>query len=94
MDLNIQAEILREHAEEISKDIDRSLLYSLMMKYWEEQGWTKVTLSRLQDNRHAVDITLWLADNGFKDEVNYYRDGREFIFERAEDATMFILRWA
>ena len=93
MELNLQAEILKEHSEAISKEIDRSLLYHIMSKYWEEQGWTKVKLSRLQDNNHAVDITIWLQENGFFDTVNYYRDGREFLFERAEDATAFILRW-
>lgn len=92
--MDLEQEILRELNEELNKSVDEGIMYYLMMKYWEEQGWTPVKLSRLQDNRHAVDITMWLADNGFKDSVNYYRDGRDFVFERAEDATAFILRWA
>lgn len=92
--MDLEKEILKDLSKEVADSIDSSLMYHLMSKYWEEQGWTKVTLSRLQDNNHAVDITMWLADNGFKDSVNYYREGREFIFERKEDATMFILRWA
>lgn len=92
--MDLEREILDNLSKEVADSIDNSLLYHIMSKYWEEQGWTKVTLSRYQDNRHAVDITLWLEANGFLDTVNYYRDGREFIFERAEDATAFILRWA
>lgn len=94
MELTLQAEILREHSEAISKEIDSSLLYYLMMKYWEEQGWTPVKLSRLQDNNHAVDITMWMGEQGLKDQDDYYRDGREFLFKEAEHATMFIMRWA
>ncbi len=91
--MDLEKEILKELTKEVADSIDNSLLYHIMSKYWEEQGWTKVTLPTLQDQRHAVDITMWLQENGFFDTVNYYRDGREFIFERKEDATMFILRW-
>ena len=93
-ELNLEKEILKDLSKEVADSIDSSLLYHIMSKYWEEQGWTKVTLSKLQDNNHAVDITYWLQENGFFDTVNYYREGREFLFERAEDATAFILRWA
>ena len=94
MELNLEEAILQAHEDEFKQSVDESTMYYLMMKYWEEQGWTQVKLSRLQDNNHAVDITHWLQANGFIDTVNYYRDGREFVFERAEDATAFILRWA
>lgn len=92
--MDLERDILQDLSKEVADSIDSSLLYHIMSKYWEEQGWTKVTLSKLQDNRHAVDITVWLQENGFFDTVNYYRDGREFLFEREEDATMFIMRWA
>jgi len=54
------------------------------------QGWTCVSISRFQDNNHAVDITMWLEEN----VKNYERNGRDFIFENSKDATMFILRWS
>ena len=91
--MDLEKEILKDLSKEFQESVDYSAAYYLMMKYWEGQGWAPVTLSTLQDQQHAVDITLWLTDNGFKDTVNYYRDGREFLFERKEDATMFILRW-
>ena len=94
MELNLQEAILQAHEDEFRQSSDYSAMYYLMMKYWEEQGWTKVEISKIQDNNHAVDITMWLHDNGFKEGVNYYRDGREFLFKRSEDATVFTLRWA
>lgn len=92
--MDLEKLILEDLGKEVAESIDNSLLYHIMSKYWEEQGWTKVVLSTLQDQRHAVDITMWLDENGFFDSVNYYRNGREFLFERAEDAIMFIMRWA
>ena len=93
MELNLEEAILQAHEDEVRASIDESTMYYFCMRYWYEQGWTKVKLSRLQDNNHAVDITMWLSENGFFDTVNYYRNGRNFIFERAEDATAFIMRW-
>ena len=91
--MDLEKQVLKELSQEFQAAMDSGTAYYVMMQYWEIQGWTPVTLSRLQDNNHAVDITMWLADNGFKDAVNYYRDGRKFLFERAEDATAFIMRW-
>ena len=91
--MELEQAILADLSKEMADSIDNSLLYHIMSKYWEEQGWTKVKLSRFQDNYHAVDITLWLDSQGLKDEEHYYRDGREFLFRDAEIATMFIMRW-
>ena len=92
--MDLEKEILKDLSKEVQESIDSSMAYYLMMRYWQDQGWTPVKLSTLRDREHAVDITMWLQENGFFDTVNYYRDGREFLFERAEDATMFIMRWA
>ena len=56
----------------------------------EEQGWTSISISRLQDNRHAIDITYWLEENI---KNNYRRNGRHFIFENSREAVLFMLRW-
>jgi hypothetical protein len=53
-------------------------------------GWRRVMLDRLQDNKHAIDISHWLEEN-VKDP--YERSGRDFLFSNERDATMFILRW-
>jgi hypothetical protein len=78
-----QEQILAEHAEALAREIDREVVWSLL-------GWTRVKLSRFQDNNHAVDITHWLHENC---KSAYQRDGREFIFEDKKDAVLFILTW-
>lgn len=93
--MDLEREILKDLESEWTKESNYHMYVWFQMFHLErEEGWTKVEISKLRDQQHAVDITMWLHDNGFKETVNYYRDGREFLFERAEDATMFTLRWA
>ena len=73
-------------AEGIQKEVDREVLWGML----KDLGWTRVMISRLQDNKHAIDITEWLADN-CKDR--WMRQGRDFIFESQKDAAFFILKW-
>jgi len=54
-------------------------------------GWTSISISRFQDNRHAVDISYWLAENI---KHRYHRDGRHFVFENPKEAMLFRLKWA
>ena len=54
-------------------------------------GWHRVMLDRLQDNKHAIDITLWLEENV---RNPYKRNGRDFIFSAERDAVLFILKWS
>jgi len=65
---------------------DKEVLFNML----EKLGWKRVILSRLQDNKHAVDIAYWLEENVKKP---YERNGRDFIFECPMDAAWFILRW-
>ena len=84
--MNIEKEILDRAANELSREIDREVLWGMLQGI----GWTRVMLDRLQDNNHAVDITYWLEEN-IKNP--FERNGRDFLFEDSKDATMFILRW-
>lgn len=86
MTSDLQDEILTRIAKGMQMEIDREVLWSM----FKDQGWTRVTLGRLQDNNHAVDITHWLASNC---KGAFDRDGRFFIFESEKDAVNFILTW-
>jgi hypothetical protein len=83
---DLQNEIIDIAAKEMQQDIDREILWGML----KDMGWTRVMISRLQDNEHAIDITLWLEEN-IKNP--FERNGRDFIFEDPKDATMFILKW-
>jgi hypothetical protein len=82
----LQERIIAEQGEALAREIDREVLWGFL----KEIGWSRVTLSRFQDNNHAVDITCWLDEN-IKNP--YERNGADFIFESKKDAIWFILRW-
>lgn len=73
-------------ATAMAREIDREVLWGMLQGI----GWTRITLDRLQDNKHAVDISYWLEEFC---KGAYERNGRYFIFEKRKDASMFILRW-
>lgn len=79
-------EILDQAGQLMSREIDREILWGML----EGIGWTRILLTRLQDNNHAVDITHWISEN-IKNP--FERNGRDFIFENEQDAAHFILRW-
>ena len=74
-------------ASAMSREIDREVLWGMLQGI----GWTRVLLDRLQDNKHAIDITLWLEENI---KNGYERNGRDFIFKDSKDAILFILKWS
>jgi len=83
---SLEQEIANKMGNDMSREIDRKVLWGMLKGI----GWTRVMLDRLQDNKHAIDITIWLEEN-IKNP--FERNGRDFIFEDPKDATMFILRW-
>lgn len=86
MGMNIQDEILNRAGAELAREIDREVLWGMLVGI----GWHRVMIDRLQDNNHAVDITHWLVEHCIG---AYERNGRDFIFEDSKDATMFIMKW-
>ena len=84
--ISIEQQISNTLANEIAKEIDREILWGMLI----DMGWHRVMISRLQDNLHAVDITMWLKENV---KNPYERNGQDFLFAAERDATMFILRW-
>jgi hypothetical protein len=84
--MNLEQEILEELGTGMQSEIDREILWGMLIGI----GWTRVMLDRLTDNNHAIDITYWLEAN-IKNP--FERNGKDFIFENNQDATLFILRW-
>jgi hypothetical protein len=84
--MNLEKEIIEELGTKMQSQVDREILWGMLQGI----GWTRVMLDRLQDNKHAIDITYWLEENT---KHPFERAGRDFIFEDAKDAVNFILRW-
>jgi hypothetical protein len=85
--MKLEEEIAYKMGMQMQKEIDREILWGML----KELGWTRITLDRLQDNKHAIDITYWIEEYC---KGAHERSGRDFIFENSKDASMFILKWA
>jgi hypothetical protein len=84
--MTLEEDITNQLGVQMQKEIDKEVLWGML----KDLGWTRVLLSRLRDNNHAIDITYWLEENC---QGAYERDGRDFLFENPKDASMFILKW-
>lgn len=84
--LALEQTIMDQAAKRMSDEIDREVIWSML----ETIGWVRVSVSRLVDNQHAIDMVEWISANCISD---HKRNGREFLFEAEEDAIMFALRW-
>lgn len=70
----------------LQEEIDWELMTDMMIAV----GWTKVVLERFKDRYHAIDIELWLDENC---SGHYRNRGSTFMFQKAEEAEWFSLRW-
>lgn len=84
--MTLEEELINKAGIEMAREIDREVLWGMLA----ELGWRRVNLDRFISNKHAVDITHWLAlhcNHAFE------RSGADFIFESEVDAVNFTLRW-
>jgi hypothetical protein len=84
--MNLQEQIIADQGKKFADQMDQEIKWIFL----EELGWSRVEISREQDNQHAIDITHWLADHC---QGTYERNGRRFIFEDPKDAVLFSLKW-
>jgi hypothetical protein len=86
MAMNIQEEILNNAGNEMAREIDREVLWSMLVGI----GWTRVVVSAKTAMVNATLIKEWLEINC----ANPYEKHRsDFIFEDEKDAVNFILKW-
>jgi len=82
----LEEQYVDEAAMRMATEIDREILWGMLIT----MGWHRVLLPRFIDNKHAVDISIWLEENV---KNPYERKGADFLFSDSKDATLFILRW-
>jgi hypothetical protein len=86
MAINIQEEILNNAGKEMAREIDREVLWSMLVGI----GWTRVVVPAETAMVKATLIKEWLEINC----ANPYEKNRgDFIFEDKKDATLFVLKW-
>lgn len=82
----LREDIENELGQALADEIDWQVLSDVFIK----SGWTKVSLDRLEDRFQAIDIESWI-DNNCTGE--YMNRGKEFVFEKSQDAEWFSLKW-
>jgi hypothetical protein len=79
--------VLDEQCRKIADHMDFGVMSSLLI---DACGWTKVELEALFP-APKVEILAWANANCAKRFMN---SGKEFIFENANDALIFKLKWS
>jgi hypothetical protein len=74
-------------AEEMKNEIDREILGKILIA----QGWTLVTFNREPRMSDLADFYIWINDNITAKYVDLLH---AIVFESAEDAMLFKIRWA
>lgn len=83
---NLEEEIAKELSTQMQSEIDFQILSDMLV----ELGWHRVELFRFDNNRHAVDIKLWLEEHA---KNAWESRGASFIFQDSVDAVNFTLKW-
>jgi hypothetical protein len=86
-----EAEYAQQANEQVWREINESIEWEQRARYLcDKKNWTRIRVSRFQDNYHAVDMRVWIADNVVGAHDSH---GSVFVFEQESDAAMFALRW-
>lgn len=87
----LEDEMLLNAARQLAKDVDDELVWTILVKDCKLKGWHSASITRFTDNKHAIDITIWIEENI---KGAHHRNGRHFIFEDYKDASWFLLKWS
>ena len=85
--IDLEDEILKTHAKQMCSEIDAYILFDMLIQI----GWHKVVLSQFSDRpKRLAAIRHWCEQNIKRP---YEHNRCTFVFEHAEDATFFSLKW-
>jgi hypothetical protein len=84
----IEEDMLDRAARELAEDIDSNLAIDMM----KDIGYTEVKLDSAQLLRYSRLSTIkpWIAEN-IRGHYMVYK--QRWVFEDAEEATLFVLKW-
>jgi len=83
--ISVEDEIMNVMAIDLAKELDESLMATILT----ETGWIGVEFY-FKSNEHAVDVRTWLYATCTGE---HKRLANMFVFEKAQDAEWFILKW-
>lgn len=86
-DLDLVDEMVEQAAAALQEEIDKEIVFAALKEY---PNWHLVTLVSLDSRENSVDISVWLEEHC---TGQFHWHGREFLFERRQDAVLFALKW-
>lgn len=85
--MNLEDEIANELSNQIAQEIDFELLTDVLVAC----GWTKIVLKKAALPCTGVELHEWRERNL---KGRWKAHERVWLFEKAEDALVFTLRWS
>lgn len=82
---SLYEEMLEESAKQLAKDIDAEIIRSM----FREGGWHEVVLQPMTFEQGS-EIDVWVMKNT---KGNHWTHGLVWLFEDAQDANWFSMRW-
>ena len=81
-----------EYEKEITKVLQEEIDWEVMIDIMTEAGWTKIEMSwpHRMSAVDAYEVKEWCRANL---QGHYQGRARIWLFEKEQDATMFVLRW-
>ena len=78
--------------EEVAKVLQEEIDWEVMIDIMTEAGWTKIEMSwpHRMSAVDAYEVKEWCRANL---QGHYQGRARIWLFEKEQDATMFVLRW-
>ncbi len=83
---DLQEQMLKEKSQELAHEIDREILWSML----ESLGWQRVNLPWPVTLDNLKEIHRWIEQHV---KGPHEKNRFDFIFEQAQDAMWFKLRW-
>lgn len=84
--MSLEEQIISDLADEMMRSTDFEIFADMMV----QEGWTRVEISKIIDNYHAIDMRMWSEEHC---QSEFKHNGRTWIFQSESDAMWFKLKW-
>lgn len=95
--MNLQDQIISDIAAKMQQEIDSDLLDTIMTESLLDDGWIETKVNPAFDPRSSHLYNNWYTETAEWCHLNATGDYKllrgQWIFEKSEDATLFLLRW-
>ncbi len=96
--MGLEEKFAKQLSDEISREIDKEILETLMIDVLTEEGWIQTKINPAFSNNTAMYRSTWYTDTAEWIHMHAKGDYKmlkgQWLFKEPKDATLFILRWS